>query len=314
MNSHKNARLTLKGRGLLVHRILVESWTVAAASEASGVSRRTGSKWLRRYRQEGPEGLADRSSRPHQSPNRTEESLLHEWVCWRRERMTQRQIAARSGRSIATVSRHMSQAGLSRLASLDPPVPVIRYERPNPGSLVHIDTKRLGKIDGVGHRIHGDRRTRKRGAGWEAVHLAIDDHSRVAFGMVLPDETAASCVRFLVAANEHFQALGVHVQEVMTDNGTGYKNVYRAACAELGVKHLKTRPYTPRTNGKVERFVQTSLREWAYARAYASSELRTEALNGFLRYYNYERPHSALGRLAPISRIKSGNNLLKLNT
>jgi transposase InsO family protein len=190
----------------------------------------------------------------------------------------------------------------------------VRYERQTPGELVHIDIKKLGKIDGVGHRIHGDRRTRKRGIGWDAVHLAIDDYSRVSFGMVLPDETAASCIQFLKAAIEHYRELGVRVAAVMTDNGSGYKNTFRSACAELGIRHLRTKPYTPRTNGKVERFVQTSLCEWAYARAYDSSESRARALDRFLCYYNYFRPHTALGRMPPISRITTVNNLLKLDS
>jgi transposase len=196
MNSHKNARLTAKGRALLVRRVRSEGWTVGQASDAAGISRRTGYKWLARYRFGGSLGLEDRSSRPLVSPHRIEAELVGGWERRRRERWTLRRMADESGRSMATVSRYMRAAGLSRLSSLEPPRPVVRYERSEPGDLVHIDIKKQGKIDGIGHRIHGDRRTRKRGIGWDAVHMAIDDYSRVSFAMVLADETAASCVHF----------------------------------------------------------------------------------------------------------------------
>jgi transposase InsO family protein len=208
----------------------------------------------------------------------------------------------------------MKRLGLSRLAALQPPEPVIRYERATPGELLHIDTKRLGRISGVGHRIHGDRTKRVRGIGWDAVHLAIDDHSRVSFAAIKPDETAASCVQFLREAVAYYASLGVRIDRVMTDNGAGYKNTFRAACDELGMGHVRTRPYTPKTNGKAERFVQTSLREWAYARAYESSEERRAALQPFLDHYNWLRPHSALNHQPPMSRIPAMNDLLKLNT
>jgi transposase InsO family protein len=315
MNSHKHARLTAKGRALLVSRVLEEGWTVMAASQAAGVSPRTGYKWLARFKAEGAAGLADRSSRPRRSPralSAQEQGALEglrrrRWPLWR--------IAQQAGRGIATVSRCMRRLGLSRLRSLEPPVPVVRYERASAGELLHIDTKKLGRIDGVGHRITGDRTlNRNRGIGWDLVHLAIDDHSRVSFAQVLPDEKAVSCVQFLRCAVAYYASLGVRIERVMTDNGTGYKNTFKAACDELGIRHLKTRPYTPKTNGKAERFVQTSLREWAYARPYDSSAQREAALQPFLHRYNWHRPHSALDRQPPMSRIPAVNNLLELDS
>ena len=300
MNSHKHARLTPKGRALLVERVLEQGWTVQEASAAAGVSRRTTYKWIHRFEAEGPQGLFDRSSRPHHSPTaipkrkrrRIEQLRRRRWPMWR--------IAQDQGCSRSAVSRFMSKVGLSRLKSLDPIEPIVRYERERPGELLHIDTKRLGKIKGVGHRITGDRtKNHNRGIGWDAVHLAIDDHSRVAFARVKLDETKASCVEFLREAIEFYASIGVRIESVMTDNGTGYKKTYDLACAELGVRHLRTRPYTPKTNGKVERFVQTSLREWAYAKPYRSSALRELALQPFIHHYNWHRPHSALAHQPP---------------
>ena len=191
----------------------------------------------------------------------------------------------------------------------------MRYERALPGELLHIDTKKLGRIDGVGHRITGDRAlNRNRGIGWDLVHLAIDDHSRVSFAQVLPDETALSCIAFLRAAVDYYASLGIRIERVMTDNGSGFKNRFRAACEELGIRHIRTRPYTPKTNGKAERFVQTSLREWAYARPYRSSAERAAALQGFLHRYNWHRPHTALNRQPPMTRIPVMSNLVELNS
>ena len=210
----------------------------------------------------------------------------------------------------------MKRVGLSRLKSLEPAEPVVRYERELPGELIHIDTKRLGKINGIGHRITGIRMHAKahHGQGWDAVHLAIDDHSRVAFARIKVDETKESCVEFLREALAFYVSLGVRVEGVMTDNGSGYKKTYDLACAELGVRHLRTKPYTPKTNGKVERFVQTSLREWAYVRPYRSSALREAALQPFIHHYNWHRPHSALAHQPPMIRIPAVNDLMKLNT
>lgn len=314
MNSHKHAGLTFRGRVLLVDRVLQEDWTVASAAEAAGVSRRTAYKWLARFKAEGLAGLRDRSSRPHRSPRACSPEQVGHFEQLRRQRQPLWRIARECGRSLATVSRHMARAGLSRLAALQPPEAIRRYERAAPGELLHIDTKRLGRIQGVGHRITGDRTTRKRGIGWDAVHLAIDDHSRVSFATIKPDEKAVSCVQFLREAVAYYARLGVRIDRVMTDNGTGYKNAFRAACQELGIRHIRTRPYTPQTNGKAERFVQTSLREWAYARPYESSEQRQAALQPFLDHYNWLRPHSALNHQPPITRIPGVNNLMRLDT
>ena len=313
MNSHKHARLTPKGRVPLVKRVLEEGWTMAAA-QAAGVSRRTGYKWLARFKAEGPQGLLDRNSRPHRSPRACTALELVSFETQRRLRVPLWRIARDNGRSLATLSRHMRRLGLSRLKSLQPVEPVRRYERQAPGELLHIDTKRLGRIDGVGHRITGDRTTRKRGIGWDAVHLAIDDHSRVSFGRIKADERAASCVEFLREALAYYAGLGVRIERVMTDNGAGYKKTFTLACEALGIRHIRTRPYTPKTNGKVERFVQTSLREWAYAQPYESSAQRQAALQPFIHRYNWHRPHSALNHQPPMSRIPAVNNLLKLNT
>jgi len=315
MNSHKHARLTRAGRALLVDRVLQEGWTVAAASQAAGVSRRTAYKWLARFKTEGPPGLLDRSSRPHRSPRACSVEQVRQFEQRRRERVPLWRIARESGRSLATVARHVARLGLSRLASLPPVEPIRRYERARAGELLHIDTKRLGRIQGIGHRITGDRTcNRRRGKGWDAVHLAIDDHSRVAFARVLADETAASCVQFLREAVAFYASLDVRIERVMTDNGAGYKNAFKAACDELDIRHIKTRPYTPQTNGKAERFVQTSLREWAYVRPYDSSVQRQAALQPFIDGYNWSRPHSALNHQPPISRIPAVNNVLRLNS
>lgn len=315
MNSHKHARLTRAGRALLVDRVVKQGWKVAAAAEAVGVSRRTAYKWLARYKAEGAAGLGDRSSRPHRSPAACSPEQVRQFEQRRRERMPLWRIAREYGRSLATVGRYMARIGLSRLKSLNPVEPIRRYERGAPGELLHIDTKRLGRIKGVGHRITGDRTmNRNRGIGWDAVHLAIDDHSRVSFALIKPDEKAVSCVEFLRAAVAYYAGLGVRIDRVMTDNGSGYKKTFRTACEALGIRHIRTRPYTPKTNGKAERFVQTSLREWAYARPYESSAQRQAALQPFIDRYNWERPHSALNHQPPITRIPGVTDLLRLNS
>ncbi|HOY35835.1 MAG TPA: IS481 family transposase [Piscinibacter sp.] len=315
MNSHKHARLTPKGRALLVSRVLDEGWTVADASMAAGVSKRTSYKWLARFKAEGERGLLDRSSRPRRCPRGLSVQEQGSLEALRRQRWPLWRIALQSGRGVATVSRCMKRLGLSRLKALEPPVPIVRYERAAAGELLHIDTKKLGRIDGIGHRITGDRtKNHNRGIGWDMVHLAIDDHSRVSFAQVLPDEKSVSCVQFLRQAVAYYASLGVRIERVMTDNGTGYKNTFKAACDELGIRHIKTRPYTPKTNGKAERFVQTSLREWAYARPYISSAQREAALQPFLHRYNWHRPHCALNRQPPMSRIPAVSNLLELDT
>jgi len=314
MNSHKHARLTPMGRALLVSRVLELGWTVAAASQAAGISCRTGYKWLARFKAEGPSGLLDRSSRPRRIPRALSAAEQSHMESLRRQRWPLWRIAMQAGRGIGTVSRCMKRLGLSRLASLEPPTPVVRYERAAPGELLHLDTKKLGRIDGVGHRITGERRGAKRGIGWDLVHLAIDDHSRVSFALIKADECGQSCADFLREAVAYYASLGVRIDRVMTDNGSGYvSKAFRQICAELGIRHLRTRPYTPKTNGKAERFVQTSLREWAYARPYESSAQRAAALQPFLHRYNWHRPHSALNRQPPMSRIPAMSNLLELD-
>lgn len=315
MNRPKNAALTPRGRALLISRVRQQGWTVAAAAEAAGVSQRTAYKWLARFDAEGAAGLQDRSSRPHCSPSACQAGEIAAFEQHRRQRLPLWRIAQTCGRSLATVSRYMARAGLSRLQSLEPVEPIRRYERAAPGELLHIDTKRLGRIQGVGHRMTGDRtKNRNRGIGWDAVHLAIDDHSRVSFAAIKPDETALSCVQFLREAVAYYNRMGVRIDRVMTDNGTGYKKTFRLACEALGIRHVRTRPYTPKTNGKAERFVQTSLREWAYVRPYESSAERAAALQPFIDRYNWLRPHSALNLQPPITRIRGVNNLLRFDT
>ena len=315
MNSHKHARLTPKGRALLVSRVLEGGWTLRSAAEAAGISVRTASKWLGRYREQGPAGLVDRSSRPRRSPRALRQDEVEQLRQLRHRRWPLWRIAREVRRGIATVSRCMSKLGLSRLERLEPAAPVVRYERAAPGELLHLDTKKLGRIGGLGHRVTGQRQHRNRGIGWDMVHLAIDDHSRVSYALVKTDECGHSCAQFLRQAVAYYAALQVRIDRVMTDNGTGYRSkAFRAACAELGVRHVRTRPYTPKTNGKAERFVQTSLREWAYAKPYLSSAEREAALPSFLHRYNWHRPHCALDRRPPISRIPAMSNLLELNT
>jgi transposase InsO family protein len=299
----------------LISRVRQQGWSVAAAADAAGVSRRTAFKWLARFDAEGLAGLQDRSSRPHRIPKACSAGEIARFEQRRRQRAPLWRVAQDCGRSLATVARYMARAGLSRLKSLDPVEPIRRYERAAPGELLHIDTKRLGRIQGVGHRITGDRtKNRNRGIGWDAVHLAIDDHSRVSFALIKPDETALSCVQFLRQAVGYYNSLGVRIDRVMTDNGTGYKKTFRLACEALGIRHIRTRPYTPKTNGKAERFVQTSLREWAYAQPYQTSAQREAALQPFIDRYNWLRPHSALNHKPPITRIRGVNNLLRFDS
>ena len=317
MNVHSRARTCPASRALLVQRIREECWEPAEAAEASGISVRTAYKWLARYRAEGVAGLQDRSSRPRQMPTQTPEEWRATMLELRAGRMSGRRIAAQLGRPYATVARILRRAGVGRLRPPGPAEPVQRYERAHPGELLHIDVKKLGRIGRVGHRIHGDRTTRVRGIGWEYVHVAVDDASRVTYAEVLRDERAAtSVVPFLRRAVAYFARFGVRVQQVMTDNGSAYRSRRHAhQCARLKLRHLRTRPYRPRTNGKVERMIQTLLREWAYLLPYPTSAKRARALKPWLAYYNRQRPHSALGHRPPITRIPSVvNNLLRLHT
>ena len=317
MNVHKNARLTPRGREWIIE--LDESGqTPKAISEAVGVCPRTVRKWLERYRREGLAGLQDRSSRPHRLRKPTPQTVVEKIEQLRRQRFTGKQIAAETGVSPATVSRVLRCLGLNKLSALEPE-PVRRYEREKPGELIHIDIKKLGKIGSVGHRITG-RRTgvvnRNLGIGWEFVHVCIDDNSRIAFSRVMKDERKGSAIAFLRAAIAYYAGLGVKVERVMTDNGSCYRSkAFGKACKKLRLKHIFTKPYTPRTNGKAERFIQTSLREWAYARAYNTSDERTAELPRWLHRYNWHRPHGSLDSLPPISRLRlTGNNLLRLHS
>lgn len=312
MNSHKNARLTWQGRRLLVQR--VAEMGLAATASAAGVSLRTARKWLARYEAAGEDGLVDRSSRPLRTRNSIDAELAERIEGLRRSRMPVRRIACAVGRSVATISRFVASLGLSSLSALEPAKPVLRYEHEAPGELLHMDTKKLGRIVRPSHRVTGDRRDSVDGAGWEFAHVAIDDHSRAGFVQMHPDERKTSAVDFLKASVAHYAALGVKIKRLITDNGSAYRSkLFAKTCQALGIKHSFTKPYCPQTNGKAERFIQTCLREWAYGRVWANSAERTAWLPAFLAYYNARRPHSALGYRPPASRL-SGNNLLKLNT
>jgi transposase InsO family protein len=315
MNIHKNARLTPRSREVLVNRVITLGQPVPEVAQAMGVSVRTVYKWVARYRSEGLTGLLDRSSQPAASPTAFGAPVRDRVIRLRRERRTFRQIAQETGISLSTVGRILRRAGISRLRDLEPAPPVIRYERETPGELLHLDVKKLGRFRRPGHRVTGNRRVDSAGAGWEFVHVAVDDASRVAFTQVRPDETAASAWRFLIDAVRYYRFLGIKITGVMTDNGSCYKKKFNRACRRLGIKHIYTRPYTPRTNGKAERFIQTALREWAYARAYTCSEQRKQCLPAWTHQYNWHRPHASLGYQPPISRIsESVNNLLALHT
>lgn len=312
MNSHKNARLTLEGRKLLIERIAVMGLMPAAS--AAGISPRTARKWRDRFDEQGLDGLIDRSSRPATTRSTVGAPLLLRIEQLRRGRMPMRRIAAIVGRSVATISRALQRLGLSSLKALEPRETIVRYEREAPGELLHMDMKKLGRIALPGHRVTGDPRDHTRGVGWEVAHVAIDDHSRVGFVQMYPDEKRPSVVAFLQAAVAHYQALGVTIKRLITDNGPAYRSqLFARTCQALGIKHTFTRHYRPQTNGKAERFIQTCLREWAYGRVWANSAERTAWLPAFLAYYNARRPHSALGYQPPAARL-AGNNLLQLNT
>ena len=316
MNIHKNARLTPRGREPIVRQI-ESGQTPEAAARAAGVCPRTARKWVARFKAEGIEGLKDRSSRPHHLRKPTPAAIVERVEALRRQRFTGKQIAAEAGVSPATVSRILRRLGLNRLEALEPAEPIRRYERQHPGELIHLDIKKLGRFDRVGHRITGDRtgQSNSRGIGWEFVHVCIDDASRLAFSQILPDEKKGSAIAFLTAAVAYYQSLGVKVVRVMTDNGSCYKSFdFRNACRDLGLRHIRTRPYTPKTNGKAERFIQTALREWAYAQAYPTSDRRAQELPLWLHRYNWHRPHGSLKSKPPISRLAlAEDNLLRLH-
>ena len=311
MDAHQNARTTPHSRMLIVAR-LREGWTVPAVALSLGISERTVRKWRDRHAEGGEAGLRDRSSRPHRSPARLDAAAEAEVVALRRERLTGPAIARRLGRPPSTVGVVLRRHGLGRLAALDPPREVIRYERERPGELLQLDTKKLGRIEGVGHRITGHRTgmVRNRGIGWDHLHVAVDDASRLAYTELLPDERKESAVAFLARALAWFAAHGVAAERVMTDNGSAYRSRdFTKAIAAAGLRHIRTRPYTPRTNGKAERFIQSSLREWAYARPFQSSDERRAAMTPWITGYNHSRPHAALKGKPPISRIPKDNLL-----
>ena len=318
MNVHKNARLTFHSRAEMVRRVLEEGQTPKAVASAFGVCGKTVRKWLDRYQDEGPDGLYDRPSRPNRLYRPTPEAVCQRVVALRRERRTGAQIAAEAGVSPATVSRILKRHGLNRLKDLEPAEPVRRYQRDKPGELIHIDIKKLGRFSRTGHRITGDRtgQSRTRGIGWEFVHVCIDDRSRIAFSQIMPDERKASAVAFLKAAVAYYQSLGITVERVMTDNGSCYiSEDFAKACKKLGLRHIRTKPYTPKTNGKAERFIQTALREWAYAKAYPNSDLRAQELPAWLHRYNWHRPHASLKAKTPISQLAiAEDNLLRLHS
>ena len=313
MNVHENARTTPHLRAFFVTQVDEHAFTPQEVATSCGVSVRTVYKWLKRHREEGAAGLWGRSSRPHRLRKLTPPEIQEKTEALRRQRQPFWKIAAATGISRATAARICKRKGLSRLSALEEKPPIIRYEKQTPGEMIHIDIKKLVKIDGIGHRITGDR-TKGKGKGCEYLHLAVDDHSRLAYSELLPDETRKSCIRFLFNALRFYRSHGIKVYRVMTDNGTSLKSHrYRKALRMLQIKHKRTKPYTPKTNGKAERFVQTSLREWAYAKPYNHSDDREKALLPFLHHYNYHRPHMGINGKTPISRIPV-NNLLRHDT
>jgi len=291
----------------MVRRVTEQGWSLTEAAEAAGVSERTCRKWVRRYRSEGEAGLLDRSSAPKTVANRTEERRIEAIAALRRLRMTGAEIAECLGMALSTVSGILADIGLGKLSRLGPPEPPNRYERSNPGELIHIDIKKLGRIgkNGPGHRVRGTRQgTRSRGAGWEFVHVCVDDATRLAYVEVLGDEKAKSCVGFLRRAVAFYRSHGIKVERLMTDNGGAYRStVHAIACRALKIRHIRTRPYRPRTNGKAERFIRTMLGGWAYGAIFRSSAERTAALSGWLEFYNWRRPHGSLSHKPPGARL-----------
>jgi transposase InsO family protein len=314
MKLHGNAALSWSGRRVLVRRVEMQGWTLTAAAEAAGVSVRCARKWVGRYRQAGEQGLADRSSAPRRVANRTPADRVEAIVRLRRLRFTAAEIAETLAMPPSTVSGILTACGMGRLGRIGLE-PACRYERSRPGELVHVDVKKLGRIQrGAGHRVHGGRKhynptftdrdgKRRHTVGWEFVHIAIDDYSRLAYAEVLADEKAVTIVGFLRRAVAFYKRHGIRIERVLCDNGSGYRSaIHAVACRTLGIRHSRTRPYRPQTNGKAERFIRTLLAGWAYGAIYGSSGERTAALDGWLWHYNHRRRHSALGHQPPISR------------
>lgn len=315
MDYHQNARLTIHSREQLARRVLDQGCTLKLAAASFGVSAKTAGRWVRRYREEGSAGLGDRSSRPHRLRQPTSAELVSRVEQLRRQRWTGLRIAQQTELSRATVSRILRRLKLSRMRDLEPKLPVQRYEHARPGDLLHLDIKKLGRIARPSHRVTGNRRDSVSGIGWEYFHVAIDDHSRMAFSALYPNEKQASVLAFLAATLAYYARFGIRFRAVLTDNGPAYRSyAFASACRQLGLKHRFTRPYTPRTNGKAERFIQTALREWAYARSYQNSNERSQELGPWLHQYNWHRPHGSLGASPPISRsLLDRNNLLRLH-
>jgi len=319
MKLHANAELSLKQRRRLARRVVEDGWSLAEAAAAAEVSVRTAGKWAGRYRADGEAGLFDRSSAPHRLANRTPDDRVQAIAAIRRLRFTGAQIAELFAMPETTVSGILTRIGLGRLGRLGLE-PAVRYERKRPGELVHIDVKKLGRILRPGHRVTGDRSSRKKHgvgkrslgvAGWEFVHVCVDDATRLAYVEVLSDEKATTAAGFLRRAVAFYRRHGIGVERVMTDNGSAYRSALHAvACRALGIRHLRTRPYRPQTNGKAERFIRTLLAEWAYGAIYATSTERIAALQGWLWRYNFRRKHGALGRKPPAARLAELNNLL----
>jgi transposase InsO family protein len=318
MNLHRNARLTPRGRRLLVERVCQQRMPLSVAAAAAGISTRTACKWVGRYRREGLAGLEDRSSAPHRVPARTAEDRVAAIAALRRLRMTAAEISELLGMPLSTVSAVLLRIGLGKRSRLEPLEPVNRYQRERPGELVHIDVKKLGRIERVGHRITGTRASQhargiwnvgRRPIGWEYVHVCVDDATRLAYAEVLSDEKGHTVAGFLRRAVAFYADHGITVERVMTDNGAGYISILHAlACRALGLRHLRTRPYRPRTNGKAERFIRTMLGGWAYGAIYGTSTERTRALPGWLDHYNRRRPHRSLNNQPPLTRLTQVRN------
>jgi transposase InsO family protein len=316
MNIHKNARLSFARRLEMVHDVLERGRTLIAAASTYGVSVPTVRKWSGRYLRQGRAGLLDRSSRPARSPRAIAPEVAQQIADLRRRRLTQARIARSTNVSASTVSRVLARVGLSRLADLEPSEALVRYEHAHPGDLLHIDTKKLGRIERMGHRITGDRRDNTDGAGWEYLFVAVDDHARIGFTQMKTNEQRSCAIAFLRASVRYFRQLGVTVRRVITDNGSAFRSKrFALACRRLHVTHKFTRPYRPQTNGKAERFIQSALREWAYGIPYQHSSERTAMLSRWIHHYNWHRPHQGIAGAAPMSRLnRSRNNLLTLHS
>jgi transposase InsO family protein len=305
---HANAKLTPALRRLLVHRVRVLAWRVTEAAEAAGVARQTAYKWLARYDAEGAAGLEDRSCRPHRLRRKTPRPRVQRMLALRRRKKAAWEIAAETGVPVSTVSRYLRAEGLGRLWRIEEAEhPPQRYEHAFPGSLFHVDAKRFGRIEGIGHAIHGDRRQRSRGVGWEVVFVCVDDHTRLAYAEVLPAENGKYATAFFGRALRWFERLGIRCQRILTDNAKCYaeSKAFQALCQQQGIRQSFTRPYTPRTNGKAERFIQTLKRRWAYRHAYRTSAIRAASLRPWVTHYNHRRPHRALGKIPPMARLRA---------